>query len=159
MININLNDAGRNMESKNKIMFAYPVSYKEDMTKEEMCVPSPFLSGFDQDSVNTIAITVGYSVVFGPRSFILINIYKTGESDEPGDVTDGAHVENLRATIYKTRMGIFLSCFHMDDFEVKDTGFYEIRVQMIKADEHGTLTDEVFDELKTQFFVQVKDKK
>lgn len=147
------------MESKNKILFAYPVAYKENMTKEEMCVPSPFFSAFEKDSTNSFAITVGYSVLLGPRNYILINYYKVGESDVVTDISDTGHVENLRGAIYQGHMGIFLSCFHMHDFDVKDTGYYEIRVQLISPDEDGNPTSETLDELRTQFFVQARDKK
>lgn len=159
MLGINLNESGRNMESKNKILFAYPVALKEDMTKEEMCIPSPFFSSFEKDTTNSFGITVGYSVLFGPKTYILINYYKLGESEEVTDISDNGHVENLRVSIYKNHMGIFLSCFHMHDFEVKNSGYYEIKVQLIIADEEGNPTSEVLDELRTQFFVQVRDKK
>lgn len=118
-----------------------------------------FFSGFELNSMNSIAITVGFSIVFGPKSYMLINLYKVGDSDEPGPVYDNGHVRHLRASIYHDDMGVFLSSYHMHDFEVKNTGFYEIRVQLLRADESGQPSEEILDELKTQFFVHVRDKK
>lgn len=147
------------MEGKNKILFAYPVAFKENMTKDEMCIPSPFFSGFQKNSTNSFSITVGYSVLFSPRCYILINYYQVGDSEAVTDISDGGHYENLRASIFQNHMGIFLSCFHMHDFEVKSTGYYEIKVQLMAADEEGNPSSLVVDELRTQFFVQVRDDK
>jgi hypothetical protein len=146
------------MEAQNKILFAYPVESKEDMSKEDMCIPSPFFTDLEKNSVNPLVVTVGYSVIFGRRSYILINVYKVGEDDDPGPVIKDGAVDTLRGAFFHNNMGIFLASFHMKDFEVKGTGFYEISVKLYEADENGEKTEKILDSINSQFYVQSKEK-
>ncbi|MXP53433.1 hypothetical protein FD737_10110 [Pantoea sp. Seng] len=146
------------MEAQNKILFAYPVTHKDDMTKEDMCIPSPFFTGLEQNTICSIVVTVGYSIIFGRRSYILINVYKSGENDEPGPIIENGRVETLKGGIFQNKLGIFLASFHMQDFEVKSSGYYEISVKLFEADEEGNKTDKVLDSYCTQFYVQTKVK-
>lgn len=144
------------MEAQNKILFAYPVAYKEEMTKEEMCIPSPFLTDLKLNETNPITITVGYSIVFGRRSYILINVYKAGSDDEPGPISENGRVDTLKGAVFNG-LGVFLASFHVKDLEVMSSGYYEISVKLFEADEEGRKTEKLLDSYGSQFYVQARE--
>ncbi|MBU9832509.1 hypothetical protein J1779_21535 [Rahnella sp. FC061912-K] len=144
------------MESKSKVLFAYPVAYKEDMTKEEMCIPSPFLTGFEPDSVQPVVITVGYTIDFNGRNFILVCVDKTGEEKDRDNITLEGRSETLKGGFFNNNTGVFLSSFFLRDLKVTTSGYYEIEVTLYEADENGGKSDVIINRHTSEFWVQVK---
>lgn len=145
------------MESKSKVLFAYPVAYKEDMTKEEMCIPSPFLSGFEPDSVQSIVITVGYAISFNRRNFILVSAVKVGEDKEREIISEDGRAETLKGAYIDNKVGVFLTSFFLRDLKISGSGEYEIEVTIYEADEKGNKTGTIIDRLTSIFFVLTKE--
>ena len=144
------------MDSKSKVLFAYPVAYKEEMTKEEMCIPSPILTGFAPDSVQSIVITVGYAISFNNRNYILVGVNKVGEAKDRENINEDGRSETLKGA-YFNKIGVFLTSFFVRDLQITDSGYYEIDVTIFEPDEHGNKTGVVIDRYSSEFLVQTKE--
>lgn len=125
------------MDIKTKAMFAYPVMYKDEMTKEELCVPSPFITGLRANTTQKIIITAGYSVNFADNVYLVVDAYKSGANHGPTPIQENGKANNLKVGVFHNQMGIFLTSFELNDFEVKGTGFYTVDFQLFKADDSG----------------------
>ncbi|MCW0353958.1 hypothetical protein IAQ00_09990 [Pantoea ananatis] len=144
------------MERKNKVLFAYPVAFKEDLSSVDLCIPAPFLDGIEDNTLQTIIVTVGYLIEFSHRCFILVNVDKVGvEKDFENLTVDGRH-ETLKAGVYEGEFGVFLTSFFIKDVKIQGSGFYEIEVTIFKADGLGNKTDEIIDKFNSHFWVEVK---
>lgn len=145
------------MDYQTRVLFAYPAAFKEGMSKEEMCIPSPYFAGIEPNTIQSIVINVGYSISYTRRSYILVNVDKVGDPKDYGNIIENGHSETLRAGFFDGSMGVFVNSFFMHDIMVKDSGFYEIQVQIFEADELGKKTDTVIHSLTSQFWVKVKE--
>ena len=145
------------MESKSKILFAYPVAYKEGMTKEDMCVPSPFLTDFEPNSLQAIVVTIGFSIDYRNRAYLLVDVAKSGEPRNYDDIAENGRVETLKGGFFGNDLGIFLSSFFIQDLKVERSGYYEIEVTLFETDNHGNKTDVILDRYTSEFFIRVRE--
>lgn len=145
------------MESQSKILFAYPVVYKDNMTVEEMCTPAPFFTHFKPNEKQSIVITAGYTIDYEKSCFLLVNVDMVGYEKNYEDIVEDGRAETLRHGVFNGNMGVMATSFFMHDFLVKTTGFYEIEVKIHDVDEFGNKSDVVIDTHTSQFWVQVKE--
>lgn len=145
------------MESKCKVLFAYPVAYKENITKEDMCIPSPYLTGIEPNSAQTVVVTIGFSIDYRHRAYLLVDVAKVGEQRNYDNIAESGRVETLKAAFFGNDLGIFLSSFFIQDLKIEHSGYYEIEVKLFEADNHGDKTDVVLDSYTSEFFVEVKE--
>lgn len=144
------------MESKSKILFAYPILYRDGMSKEEMCIPAPFFTEFEEGSTQTIALSVGYSLKLSKRCYILVNVDKIGEEKDFVNLDEDGRHETLRIGYFNNNLGVFVTAFFIKDVKISTSGFYEILVTIYDADEDGNKTDRIIDRYSSEFYVQAK---
>lgn len=142
------------MDNINKICFAYPVVYKEEMTKEESCVPSPLISAYGNEngSVIDLLVNVGVMVSLKTKTHINVVINKKGDIDKPEEKRTGGKFENLKSNILHNKQAVILTSLFLENVEFKGSGEYEIRVSLFGANNEGEKIPEPLDTYYSYFY-------
>lgn len=142
------------MDNINKICFAYPVVYKEDMTKEESCVPSPLVSayGSEKGSVIDLLVNVGIMVSLKAKTHINVVINKKGDIDKPEETNTNGKFENLKSNILHNKQAVILTSLFLENVEFKGSGEYEIRVSLFGSNSDGEKIPEPIDTYHSYFY-------
>ncbi len=139
----------------NKLCFAYPVIYKEGMSKEESCIPAPLIANVTAGSSNTVVVNVGMVLFLIEPISIKVEIYPYGNPTGEKSNNDNGKIEHLMTNILPSSQGIFLSSLYVENVLFNETGLYEITVQLLKTADNGS-TEEVVDKLTSCFYVLTK---
>lgn len=144
------------MESKNKILFAYPVKHKEGMSKSEMLIPQPFFTDFERGSTQKVVVTTGCRLIMPTPSFFTVSIYGENEPEpNPHEASEGVF-ENLKAGVFEGNQIVMLTAFIVHDFVVHESGNQNVSVKLFGACKDGEETRELLDVFKFQFFLKIK---
>lgn len=143
------------MEPINKILFAYPVRYKPEMTNEECCIPMEHLPGIERGTKLNIIVTAGLMVSLTDGIFINIVIDGPGEAKQKPDIAQNGQINNLKTSIFPNEQGIFLTSMIVENTSIDETGIHEIIVQLYKADDKGNKAGFLLDTFKSYFYVSV----
>jgi len=136
----------------NKLCFAYPIIYKEGMTKEESCVPAPLITNVAAGSTNTVVVNVGMMIYLIEPISIRVEIHPFGQDADKSPNLEDGRMEHLVTNILPFSQGIFLSSLYVENVLFSDTGLYEITVKLLKNTDDGA--DEVLvDKLNSYFYV------
>lgn len=140
------------MDHINKILFAYPVIYREGMSKDESCIPTPLFAGFKRGTAITMLVNVGIMLTLSSKVHINIEVNRKDNHD-PADKTKGnGRFENLKTNIFSGGQAVTLTSLYLEDVLFEDTGMYEIRVSLFGSDDNGDKIDSPIDHYLSYFY-------
>lgn len=140
----------------NKVCFAYPVKFKEEMTVEETALPSELFYDIQKNSKITVVVTAGLMVSIDRIVYIDISVNRQGEGADPERIKKDGKYENLRSHFIYDNQGIFLTSMQVEDVLFDDSGIYEIIVTMYDSDDNGNQVGIVLDRYSSYFYALVK---
>lgn len=142
----------------NKILFAYPVIYKEGMTKEENCIPAPLISNVKIGESKTLVVTLGLMIEFDESIMIRAFIHPAGKFDRLEPVNDNGKFIHLKKEILPhNRQAILLSSLYIEDVLIENSGIYEIKILLIRNGTDAPENDETIDELTSSFYILTRE--
>lgn len=144
------------MSDTNRIFFAYPTLYKEGMSREECCIPSPLIAGIASDAKITIVVTVGMIVTLSESVTIRTLIYPIGKPDVDNTIDDNGKFEHLKTNILPNGKAIFLSSLYLNDLVFSETGMYEIATTLLKDVGEAPDSGAIIDVHKSTFYVLLR---
>lgn len=145
------------MSGINKICFAYPVTYKDGMTNEESCIPSPLLRGAIRGDKNIVVVTIGMMIALNEEVSIRAYINPKGKLDENETLRYDGKFVHLQTHVLSLEQAIFLSSMYIEDVVFENSGEYEITAMLLKNENLDTENEVVIDELKSSFYVLIKE--
>lgn len=144
------------MDLYNKICFAYAVKDKYQITKEELATPAELFTDIAKGSIHSIYVTLGLLVTNHRKIFINVRVHRLGMLDEDEPMAEGGF-ENLRANIFTSGQGVFLTALKVEKVLFDETGLYEIVVKILPGDENGMHMDDPIDIHSSYFYVALKE--
>lgn len=141
------------MIHKSKLLFAFPVMKKENMSKEYLSTPCEFFRGIKAGSKQSVMVTFGVMASESEPVSVLIGVTRMGcpNLDELAD--SESFYENLRVNLLPDNKGIYLVTIEIRNVRFDADGLYEIESKIFPSG--SELTDaNVIDTIKSYFYVQ-----
>lgn len=141
------------MSNINKVLFAYPVNYKEGMSKEEQCIPSPLMHRIILGEEKTVAINIGMMIEVDENIILRAFVNPVGKYNKDDPLNSDGKFDNLQTHYISSKQVILLSTIYVEDVNFECSGMYEIKVLLLKLSAEPTKTEEIVDEIISYFYV------
>ncbi|MFG0516896.1 hypothetical protein [Kluyvera intermedia] len=140
------------MQPQSKLLFAFPVVKKEDMTPSYLTTPCEFFSGVKSGTKQSVMVTFGVLASLLQPISVLMSVNRMGEPnplDLPGDES---FYQNLRLNLLPDGKGVYLVSMEVRNVLFDGDGLYEIEAKIFPS---GAALDEsnVIDSIKSSFYV------
>lgn len=145
------------MNHINKICFAYPTAFREGLSKEETCIPSPLLSGVTIGKMQNLIVNVGLMITLSRRIHINVEVNPFGQDTLVDRAQGDGKFENLKTHILEGGQAVALTSLLLEDVLFEKSGEYEIDVKLFESSDDGKKTDTTIDHYRSYFYVLAQD--
>lgn len=140
------------METKNKILFSFPVLYKDEMSKEYLAIPQVLIHGVKKGSKRSLMVTFGLIADYENPITIFASVTPYGQEEEPKERRPkDAFYKNLDQYV-TPQASVFLVTVRVEEVLFDEDGLYEINVRIYPSDSSISKENEL-DSHKSFFYV------
>ncbi|MGS3504049.1 hypothetical protein [Citrobacter koseri] len=136
----------------NKILFAYPTLQKDGIKGLKWYQPMPMLSPSPTNELQTVIITIGFSVPVNHLVRTEIDILFNNHTVIVMHDDDG-YFETSSINFIESDHVCYISSMFVSDVDLSKEGLYEAKITNFKNDEHGNKTSEIIDSHSCYFHV------
>ncbi|EAW1193056.1 hypothetical protein NL87_18320 [Salmonella enterica] len=140
-----------------KILFAFPVLWKENMTKDYLAHPNEFIR-VNQGERRSVMVTFGLYAPLNVNMVVTADINRVGQRKKLENLQpdpSSVYSECLRINILHDLSGVLLSSIEVKNVSFEESGLYEINISVVPEDKEKS-KKELIDSIRNFFFVLVK---
>ncbi|GEM_PF-5720944 len=140
------------MDQKCKLLFAFPVLRKAEMSAEYLSSPKEIITGVKLGEKRSVMVTLGIYAITEKPVNIYCSVNLPGKEEPVEKAKNDSFYENLRAHFLADGNGVFLLTLEVKNVHFEKDGIYEVIVRVYPSDQTPSEETEI-DHIRNYFYV------